>query len=84
MTVSAKLYSCWNSVPSTSGSANSKMRVSGRPVVRSVVPEVGFFIGRSPFCNAPRIVSQPHTFSKVFAAHLTNFAPRGKIVYTNS
>lgn len=41
------------------GSANSKMRVSGRPVVKSVVPEVGFFIGRSPFmqCSPPCITT---------------------------
>ena len=29
--------------PSTSGSANTRIRQSGRPVVRSVVPEDGFF-----------------------------------------
>lgn len=44
-TLFQQLYSCWNSVPSTSGSAKTNMRVSGRPVVRSVVPEVGFFMG---------------------------------------
>ena len=32
------------SVPSTSGRANCKMRVSGRPTVRSVVPEPFFFV----------------------------------------
>ena len=39
MTVSAKLYSCWNKVPSTSGKANRKIWNSGLPTVRSVVPE---------------------------------------------
>lgn len=44
MTVSAKLYSCWNKVPSTSGKANRKIWNSGLPTVRSVVPDFFFSI----------------------------------------
>ena len=35
--VSTRLYSCWNSMPASSGSANSKISRTGDPCVKSFV-----------------------------------------------